>query len=57
MQPVLKFEKFSALVATWESVFSDAADFATQVGRERVVSISHSADRHEAIVTVWYWSE
>ena len=52
----LKFQKFSAYIKSWEQVFQEAADFATSVGRENVVSISHSEDHNEAIVTVWYWT-
>lgn len=51
----MKFKKFSALIKSWNAVFQEAADFATELGRDRVVSISHSEDRNEAIVTVWYW--
>jgi hypothetical protein len=32
-----------------------AAEFASSLGRERVISISHTLDAHIHIVTVWYW--
>lgn len=41
----------------WDEVFLQAADFATKVGRERVVSISHSEDSNVGVVAVWYWAE
>jgi len=53
----LKFRMFRALLKSWQSVFTDAAEFATMCGPSRVVSISHSEDKNEAIVTVWYWSD
>ena len=53
----MRFKKFTAIIKSWETVFQEAADFATELGSERVVSISHSEDRGEAIVTVWYWSK
>jgi predicted Zn-ribbon and HTH transcriptional regulator len=40
---------------SWQALFQDAADFATEIGRERLISISHSSDHSEGIVTVWFW--
>ena len=53
----MKFRKFHALLKSWETVFQEAADFATSLGPDRVVSVSHSEDHNEAIVTVWYWDD
>ena len=36
-------------------LFDRAVEFATQVGREKVISISHSEDRNNGVVVVWYW--
>ena len=44
-------------MASWESLFDEAARFATEIGRERLISISHSEDANEGVVTVWVWSE
>lgn len=35
----------------------EAADFATVIGKDRLISISHSSDHGEGVITVWYWSE
>ncbi len=51
------FRTFRGVFASWPSLFADAARFATEVGRDRVISISHSADRSDGVVTVWYWDE
>ena len=32
-----------------------AADFANGIGREKLISISHSVDQNQGVVTVWYW--
>ena len=53
--PQVRFEMFRGRLATWDSLFSDAAAFATLIGHERVISISHSADQGDGVVTVWYW--
>jgi hypothetical protein len=53
----LAYKFFRGTLATWDELFSDAAQFATEVGPERVVGISHSSDRGDGVVTVWYWAE
>jgi hypothetical protein len=44
-------------------MFAEAADFATKVGRDRLIGISHShggggqvfGEGGSGVVTVWYW--
>jgi hypothetical protein len=42
-------------MATWNQLFQEAADFATSIGRDRLIGISHSEDHNDGVVTVWYW--
>jgi len=49
------FEVFSANFSSWHTLFEQAAALATELGPERLIGISHSADRTEGVVTVWYW--
>ena len=52
--------QFKTYRGTWDSfamLFADAAGFATEIGKERLISISHSEDKDDGVVTVWYWSE
>jgi hypothetical protein len=51
------FKMFRSNLSPWEAVFREAADFATRVGPGRVISISHSEENNEAVVTVWFWRE
>ena len=53
----LKFRRFSALIKSWETVLQEAAEFASSVGRDKIVSISHSEDHSRSIVVVWYWDK
>jgi len=55
-QSTAAFEVFRGTLASWESLFTDAAAFASQLGPGRVIAISHSADHSDGVVTVWYWS-
>jgi hypothetical protein len=54
--PEVLFKRFQSSMLSWDELFAQAGGFATTVGRERLVSISHSADRSDGVVTVWYWS-
>lgn len=54
---VVRFEMFRGTWSTWESLFAEAADFTTSLGPERLISISHSEDQNDGVVTVWYWDD
>lgn len=49
------FRWFQSLLSSWDTLFQQAADFAAEIGRDRVISISHSEDSRRGVVTVWYW--
>jgi hypothetical protein len=53
----LAFKYFRGTMAIWDELFGEAAQFATQVGPESVAGISHSSDRGNGVVTVWYWTQ
>ena len=51
----VKYEVFRGTLATWETLFREASEFATSIGRDRLINISHSCDHSNGVVTVWYW--
>jgi hypothetical protein len=53
--PVVKVEMFRGVMATWPELFKQAAEFSTQLGRDRLINISHSEDGEDGVVAVWYW--
>jgi hypothetical protein len=53
----VRFKTFESQFATRQKILQMAADFATQLGRERLINITHSEDRDEEVVTIWYWEE
>lgn len=57
MEQIVKFEIFSSAISSWEKLFEAAALFATKIGKENVINISHSWGTGDGIVTVWYWAE
>ena len=53
----VKFGFFRGSLASWDELFSQAAKLATEVGRDRVINISHAVAGSDGTVTVWYWAE
>src|SRR5262245_18967258 len=49
------FQIFRSTTKPWEQLFGDAAKFATTIGLERLICISHSHESSIGVVTVWYW--
>lgn len=50
-----RYKIFRGVLASWDQLFSQAAAFATELGRERLITIAHSEDENDGVVTVWYW--
>lgn len=50
------FKVFRSVWSSWETLFEEAAQFAGTCG-DRLISISHSSDRTDGVVTVWYWQD
>src|SRR4029453_16325708 len=46
-RPVVRFEVFRGTFASWPDLFEQAAEFATRVGRDRLITISHSEDKDD----------
>ena len=42
---------------SWDGMFADACEFATEIGPDRLVNISHSSDRGTGVIAIWYWSD
>jgi hypothetical protein len=54
---IVRCEYFQGTLRTWKELFAEAAVFASTIGRERLIGISHSADGSQGVVAVWYWGE
>jgi hypothetical protein len=58
------FKHFESTTKSWDSIFADAAAFATEIGKERLIGISHShgggteflGAGGTGVVTVWFWT-
>lgn len=57
------FKHFVSSTDSWDKMFTNAAEFATTIGRDRLIGISHShgggteflGTGGVGVVTVWYW--
>ena len=46
---------FRGSLKSWSELFTEAADFATAIGVDHIVSISHACSGADGTVAVWYW--
>jgi hypothetical protein len=53
--PALAYEVFRGAWISWEELFHQAADYASGIQADRLLGISHSCDRTDGVVTIWYW--
>jgi hypothetical protein len=51
------FKAFDSKMASREKLFRAAVEYATQIGRERLITMSHSEDHDQIVVTIWYWTD
>ncbi|CAM2774605.1 hypothetical protein [Rariglobus hedericola] len=56
-KPKVEFRIFRGTFSTWNSLCTEAAEFASTVGPKNLISISHSEDDNDGVVTVWYWTD
>ena len=52
-----QFKVFKSSVKLWDTLFQEAANFASTVGEQRLINISHSCDNGKAVITVWFWGK
>jgi hypothetical protein len=51
----VKSKIFKSSLQSWDTMAEEAGEFATSIGRERLISLSHSADTGQGVIIVWYW--
>jgi hypothetical protein len=49
------FKMFRGTLVSWNDLFQEAADFASEIGPNHLIGISHSEDGNDGVVAVWYW--
>jgi hypothetical protein len=51
------FKTWDSKMASREKLFKAATEFATKLGEERLINITHSEDRDNIVITIWYWGD
>jgi hypothetical protein len=51
----VRWQVFRGVLTSWRALFEEAGRFAGELGRERLIGMSHSEGHNEGVVTVWYW--
>jgi hypothetical protein len=51
----VNFKVFKSWTKAWETLCAEAAAFASEKGRERLINMSVSEDQNEGVIVVWYW--
>jgi len=49
------FQVFKSLTKSWADLCGEAAAFASDKGKERLINISVSEDSNDGVIVVWYW--
>lgn len=50
------FQLFKSFVKSWDKLCAEAATFASEKGKERLISISMSGDDGgKGVIVVWFW--
>ena len=60
---IVKCQTFVSGIKSWEKLAAEAAEYATQVGKERLINISVAAAGGgdligfggDGVIFVWYW--
>ena len=51
----VSFQVFRSSTKSWTDLCGEAATFASDKGKERLINISVSEDQNEGVIVVWYW--
>jgi len=51
----VSFQVFKSSTKSWTDLCGEAAAFASEKGKERLINISVSEDQNEGVIVVWYW--
>ena len=51
----VSFQVFKSHMKSWTDLCEEAAAFASEKGKERLINVSVSADSGQGIIVVWYW--
>ena len=51
----VQFKIFKSAMKSWDDLCAEAATFASDKTRDRLINISVSEDQNVGVIVVWYW--
>jgi hypothetical protein len=51
----VQFQIFKSSFRSWEALCGEAAQFASEKGKDRVINLAVSEDHNDGVIIVWYW--
>ncbi|XAM00971.1 hypothetical protein OT109_06200 [Phycisphaeraceae bacterium D3-23] len=51
------FKSFRAAWGSWDALFQQASEFASELPDGKLINISHSAFNTDGVVTVWFYAD
>jgi hypothetical protein len=51
------YKSFDSKMASREKLFKAVVDFANRIERKDLITLTHSEDRDNIVVTIWYWTD
>lgn len=49
------FQIFKSSFKAWDKLCEEAAQFASEKGKDRLINIAVSEDHNDGVIIVWYW--
>jgi hypothetical protein len=53
----ITFKSFDSKMASREKLFKTAVEFANKIDRKDMINITHSEDRDNIVITIWYYTD
>jgi hypothetical protein len=53
----MTFKSFDSKMASREKLFKAAVEFANKIDRKDLINITHSEDRDNIVITIWYYTD
>lgn len=50
------YKIYDSKMASREKLFKAATEFANKIGPDDLINITHSEDRDNIVITIWYWA-
>ncbi len=53
----VRYRVFRSSFSSWETLFEEAAAFASTIAPDHLIGLSHSEDQNDGVVCVWFWTD